>query len=115
MNEPQSDDKFDRLLRHSMQSAPGLEPPADFARQTAALVADQPETAGFETWFVRALIGLAVFAVVAFAMLFLNAISARAFHLLGSAPWPLLLLAAGMFGALKLREIAHATGQLRLH
>lgn len=115
MNGHGSDDKFDRLLRHAMHNTPDSEPPADFASQTAALVADQPETAGFETWFVRGLIGLAVCAVGAFAMPFINAISSRALHLLDSAPWQLLLLVAGMFGALKFREIAQAAGQVRLH
>lgn len=114
MNDQRPDDKFDALLRHSLRSAPASEPPPDFAREMAALAADQPEAAAVETWAVRALCGLAAVAVCLVAMPFVNPLLSRTYHVLAGAPWPLLVVAGGVFGALKLMDLVHAPEAPRL-
>jgi hypothetical protein len=112
MNEDGSDEKLEALLRHALSRAPGMEPPAGFAREMASLAADQPEAAALEIRATRALVSLAVLGTGACALLFIDA--SRVFHLLGRAPWPLLMTAAAAIGALKLAEIAQVpTSPLR--
>lgn len=109
----QPDERLDALLRHVVHTAPMPRPPANFAREMAQQVRDFPEEAGLESWLVRALLVLAAVAAAGFAIPFASFATARLGHLLEGAPWPLLLAAAFVFGAMKVVEVAR--WPLRVH
>jgi hypothetical protein len=108
MNEDRPDEKFDALLRHTLSHAPMPEPPPGFAREMAALAADEPEAAAVEIWITRVLVILVVLASGAGALFVIDSIALRLQRLLDGAPWPLLLTAAAAIGGIKLAEIARA-------
>jgi hypothetical protein len=112
MSEERPDEKLDALLRHALSRAPTAEPPAGFAREMAILTADQPEAAAVEILATRALLGVSVMATGC-ALMFVELDAWRAFHLLDRAPWPLMLAAAAIIGAIKIAEIVQADAETR--
>lgn len=104
-------DKFDALLRHTLNHSAIPQPPPNFARDLAQRTAGVPEQANVETWIG----GLAVaIAAVAASVLMLSQAWAgirKVLELLDGAPWPLLLTAAIVFSGIKLFEVARRAGK----
>ena len=97
-------DKFDALLRHTLNDAEIPRPPPNFAHDIAQL-AGLGEQANVETWIGRLAIAITAAAASAFMLSHAWAGIRKVLELLDGAPWPLLLTAAAAFGGVKLLEV----------
>lgn len=109
MSQYEESDNLDVLLRHVVRTAPMPDLPADFALQITKGACDHGEQATAEIWIVRILVMLSAIVTTAFAIVATDSTSVFIHNLLLAAPWPLLLTAAVIFGAIKLLEIKNGS------
>lgn len=118
MSERRTRDPLDALLRESLRRSV-TQPPAGFARELAARVADAPEDAPedaeLEINATRALVSLGAVAAGGAAILNADALAGRIADVFGRAPWPLLLVIAATLGAIRMAELIHRRSENELH
>lgn len=99
-----NNDRFEALLRHSIQTAPMEEPPPGFAQEMDRLVTARAEDAGIESWLTRIALWATAMATIGFAVPHLDRAVGYLLDLLGDVPWPLLLSVLAALGMVKLME-----------
>lgn len=97
-------DRFETLLRHSVQTAPIAQPPPGFARTMERLVAGRAEDAGVESWLTRIALWVTAIAIIGFSLPHVARVASHFRQLMGDAPWPLLLSVLAILAMVKLME-----------